>query len=140
MQKNMGADVKTLGLISIVYYGAGIIASRLFGSRLSKRFSDRAVLCAAFLLLGTYCALLPLCRMPWMVMLVQMLGGFSRNLMCSSMIPPWAMACLSNGCWHRKPHNKTAPCPMRTRGGQTVDKPKSTVFFYKENRISMSNI
>ena len=44
MQKNMGADVKTLGLISIVYYGAGIIASRLFGSRLSKRFSDRAVL------------------------------------------------------------------------------------------------
>lgn len=77
----MGADVKTLGLISIVYYGAGIIASRLFGSRLSKRFSDRAVLCAAFLLLGTYCALLPLCRMPWMVMLVQMLGGFSRNLM-----------------------------------------------------------
>ena len=43
MQKNMGADVKTLGLISIVYYGAGIIASRLFGSRLSKRFSDRTV-------------------------------------------------------------------------------------------------
>lgn len=59
MQKNMGADVKTLGLISIVYYGAGIIASRLFGSRLSKRFSDRAVLCAAFLLLGTYCAECP---------------------------------------------------------------------------------
>lgn len=28
----------------------------------------------------------------------------------------------------------------RIRRAQTVDKIKSTVFFYKENRISMSNI
>ena len=33
-----------------------------------------------------------------------------------------------------------ADAVLRVRPLQTVDKIKSTVFFYKENRISMSNI
>ena len=36
--------------------------------------------------------------------------------MCSSMIPPWVMACSLNGCWRRKIRNKAAPRPCRTRG------------------------
>ncbi len=78
--KSLGADGLELGIVSALYTLSGIIGAAMIGTRISKRFTDRAIVVFGFVLTLAYCALVPLCREIWMLYIMQFIGGFGKVL------------------------------------------------------------
>lgn len=79
--KILGAGSLMLSLIAIAFNAMGTLMSWAYAQGVLKKLSERWQLVLAFSVLALYCALLPLCRAPWQIALVQMLGGMSRSIM-----------------------------------------------------------
>ncbi|MBR4080761.1 MAG: MFS transporter [Clostridia bacterium] len=79
--KDMGADSVMLSVIAAAFNALGVVTSWLYARGALKKLSERGQLMLAFLLLGIYCALLPLCAAPWQIALVQLVGGAARAIM-----------------------------------------------------------
>lgn len=79
--KILGASSLMLSIISVAFNLMGTIASWAYAQGALKKLSERWQLVVAFGVMALYCALLPACRAPWQVALVQLLGGMSRSIM-----------------------------------------------------------
>jgi len=95
--KILGASSMMLSLISIAFNAMGTLMSWAYAQGVLKKLSEKWQLVLAFSVLTVYCALLPACRAPWQIALVQMLGGMSRSIMYTllmavapAQIPPQA--------------------------------------------------
>ena len=78
--KSLGADGLQLGIVSALYTLSGILGASLISTRFSKRFSDRVIVIAGFLLTLVYCAGVPLCRTVAPLYAIQFIGGFGKVL------------------------------------------------------------
>ena len=79
--KILGASSMMLSLIAIAFNAMGTLMSWMYAQGVLKKLSERWQLVLAFTVLAVYCALLPACRAPWQIAVVQMLGGMSRSIM-----------------------------------------------------------
>lgn len=79
--RELGAGTTSLTLLSVAFYGAGLLASWLVGRKAFAGWADGTLLASGFGVMAVYCLLLPLCKSPLMVILMQMLGGFGRTLL-----------------------------------------------------------
>lgn len=79
--KDLGADSVMLSVIAAAFNALGVVTSWMYARGALKKLSERGQLMLAFLLLGIYCALLPLCTAPWQIALVQLVGGAARAIM-----------------------------------------------------------
>lgn len=79
--KILGASSLMLSVIAIAFNAMGTLMSWAYAQGALKKLSERMQLVVAFGVMALYCALLPLCRAPWQIAMVQMLGGVSRSIM-----------------------------------------------------------
>lgn len=76
-----GADGFGLGLISMAFYGAGMLPSWMVGRGLCRRFSERGLIAFSFFLNMAYCLLLPFCHSAASLFAAQAVGGIGRSLL-----------------------------------------------------------
>lgn len=79
--QTLGASSLELSLVAIAFNAMGTLMSWAYAQGALKKLSERGQLMVAFGVMTLYCVLLPLCRAPWQVALVQLLGGMSRSIM-----------------------------------------------------------
>ncbi|MBE5779869.1 MAG: MFS transporter [Clostridiales bacterium] len=79
--KELGAGTLALTLLSVAFYGAGMLASWLTGRKMFARWKDKTLLASGFGMMAVYCLLLPVMQSPAGVIGVQLLGGFGRTVL-----------------------------------------------------------
>ena len=70
-----------ISLVSMGFYGAGVVVSWLFGRGVFNKLPERILMAICFTILAGYCLLLPYCLTPAAIIAAQLLGGAGRNLL-----------------------------------------------------------
>jgi len=79
--QGLGATGMELSLVAVGFNAMGTLMSWAYAQGALKKLTERGQLLVAFGVMTLYCLLLPLCRAPWQVAAVQLLGGMSRSIM-----------------------------------------------------------